>query len=231
MEPERNLLIVLRDAMMAYFDDADLQSLCFELGLEYNASQRKSNWVMDIIGYYDHRDQAEVLARKIMDERPNATEAINVALALYMAKRVPAADEAAAAHKEQKEMSASELAPVAPVAPVTPVTPQDENQVKAAKAVERIVRQYAATVRDETTFFFLVSPFKSSRILRQVACGAVAIHGRFHPERQAVQPDEAVGVGLVVYVVAHECGQIFAVERIRRLAPDEGGAAFVELDP
>src|SRR5439155_12423235 len=57
------------------------------------------------------------------------------------------------------------------------------------------------------------------------------VEPRADADREAVQPDEARGVPLVVHVVLPESGVGRLVQRVRALTPRHRNAALVELQP
>ena len=73
MTDKRKPLINLRKALSERFDEGELQTLCFDLGLDYSdlAGLTKSDKARSLIEYLDHRGQLNTLRQLVKEQRPN----------------------------------------------------------------------------------------------------------------------------------------------------------------
>jgi hypothetical protein len=66
-------LVQLRRVLVDYFDEGELKTLCFDLGVEYEVlpGQGKANKARDLVIYLQHRGRIPELVKRVQQLRPN----------------------------------------------------------------------------------------------------------------------------------------------------------------
>lgn len=66
-------LVALRKFLMAHFNLSELQTLCFDMGIDYDVmpGPGKTDKVRELVGYLDRRDRVLELAKEVKERRPD----------------------------------------------------------------------------------------------------------------------------------------------------------------
>ena len=68
-------LLYLRQKLLELFDESELRTLCFDIGIEHSSlrGENKVDRVIELIGYCERRSQLARLISECRKQRPNAS--------------------------------------------------------------------------------------------------------------------------------------------------------------